>query len=263
MSFLDHLEELRWHIIRSIVAVLVMMIIVFTQKSLLFDRLILAYQDPNFITYKWLCQISQNLKLGEALCIDSVGFTLQNIEMAGQFLLHLKVSFVLGFVMAFPFVLFEVWRFIKPGLHAKEKTHTTGFVFFTSFLFMFGVCFGYLILAPFSIQFLGNYNVSNAVENSISLTSYVNIISTLVLSTGMIFELPMLSYLLSKLGILTPKLMRKYRKHAVVGLLSIAAIITPPDVTSQILIVIPLYLLYEVSILISGAVHRKRKRELA
>ena len=263
MSFLDHLEELRWHIIRSVVAIVITMILVFTQKKFFFDQVILGYLNPEFFTYKWLCNISQKLNLGSALCIENIGFSLQNIEMAGQFLMHLKISFVMGFVLAFPYVLYELWRFIKPGLYEKEQKQTTGFVFFASLLFLLGVAFGYFVLAPFSIQFLGNYNVSETVENSISLSSYINIISTLILSTGLIFELPMLSYLLSKLGVLTPKLMKKYRKHAVVGLLMIAAVITPPDITSQILIVIPLYLLYEVSILISATVNRKRQKEMA
>ncbi len=259
MSFLDHLEALRWHLVRAVAAVVIITIIVFINKKFLFDSIILAPKSLDFLTYQALCWMSNNLHLADKLCITQIPFKVINIEMAGQFLLHIKVSFGLGFVLAFPYVFWEIWRFIAPALYEKELKYSQGIVFYSSILFITGILFGYYILAPFSINFLGSYRVSDEIMNTISLGSYINIVLMLVILSGIIFELPILVYLLSKIGILTPAFMRKYRKHAFLVIIILSAVITPPDVTSQILIAIPLYLLYEVSIFISAKVNKNRQ----
>ncbi len=256
MSFLEHLEELRWHLIRSVAAILVVMITVFIAKNFVFDYIVMAPKNLGFITYKVLCWLSDKFHLGDNLCINAISFTVTNIDMAGQFLIHLKVSFILGFVFSFPYVFWEIWRFVKPALYEQEVKYTTGIVFFCSLLFLLGVLFGYFIIVPFSINFLGSYQVSEEVSNTINLSSYVTLISMLVLAAGIIFELPMLVYVLSKIGLVTPAYMRAYRKHAFVAILVVSAIITPPDVTSQVLITIPLIILYEISIFISAKVYK-------
>lgn len=261
MPFLRHLEILRWHIIRSFIAILAFTIFAFVNKYFIFDNIILAPKNLDFITYKVLCFLSNGLNLGDRLCIDTINFKLINIKLTAQFLMHIKVSFVLGFIMASPYVFWELWRFLKPGLQAKEKRHSRGSVFFLTLLFAIGVAFGYYILTPFSINFLGSYNVSEEVKNTIALGSYVSILTSLVLAAGIIFELPMMAYFLSKIGLLTPSIMRKYRKHALVIILLLSGIITPPDVASQVIISLPLLFLYEISIFISARVARKLDRE--
>ena len=257
MTFLQHLEALRWHLVRGFAAVLIITIIVFINKTFVFENIVLAPKSLDFITYKALCWLSQKFQLGDNLCLKTIPFTVINIEMAGQFLLHIKVSFILGFVFAFPYLFWEIWRFVKPALYEKEVHYTHGIVFFSSLLFTLGVAFGFFILAPFSINFLGSYRVTEEVTNSINLSSYIAIVSLLVLASGIIFELPMVVYLLSRIGIVTPSLMRRYRRHAFVVILITSAVITPPDITSQVIIAIPLLVLYEISIFISARVNKK------
>lgn len=256
MTFLEHLEALRWHIVRSMVAIILFGIVAFVNKSFIFDQIILAPKNLDFISYKLLCWLSVNLKLGEALCLKAIQFQIINLDMAGQFLMHIKVSLILGFVAAFPYVFWEFWRFVKPALYEKEMKNTRGLIFITSLLFIFGVLFGYYVITPFSINFLGSYHVSDEVANTINLGSYISVITMISLAAGIIFELPMVIYFLSKLGLMTPAFMKKYRKHALVVILILSAVITPPDVTSQIIIAIPVLMLYEISIGISRRVNK-------
>ena len=262
MSFLDHLEELRWHLFRSAVAVMSVAVILFMAKRVVFDWMIFGPINPSFPTYKLLCQLSQKIGVGAAFCIESFDFTIINIEVAGQFLVHLKVSFLLGLIIAFPYVFWEFWRFIKPALKEHEIKSTKGVVFFASLLFLLGVLFGYFILTPFSINFFGNYGVSDAVINQWKLTNYVSIITMIVMASGILFELPMVVYILSKFGLLTPEFMRVHRKHAFVLTLITAALITPADIGTQILVTIPVIFLYEISIGISRRVNKNLKKEL-
>lgn len=255
MSFIDHLEELRWHLIRSLAVITVITIVVFISKTIVFGKIILGPSKPDFFTYQWLCTIGQKLRLGETFCFEKLTFEIINTEMAGQFLIHLKSSFVLGFIVAFPYVLYEIWRFIKPGLYENEQRYTSGIVLFGSLFFFTGVLFGYFVLTPFSINFLGSYFVSETVANTITLSSYVATLTTLVVASGAVFELPMIVFILAKLKLITAKDMRTYRKHGLVVMLIFAAIITPPDLTSQIIIALPLYILYEFSILIAKRVN--------
>ena len=257
MSFLDHLEVLRWHLIRSGIAIISLSILAFICKDFIFDTVLLAPKDPNFFTYKFLCNISQSLGMGDALCIKESPFLLMNITMSGQFSTHLMTSLYAGFILAFPYVFWEIWRFIVPALKDSETRVTRGVVFFSSFLFLVGILFGYYVIAPLSINFLGSYQVSQTVANQISLTSFVTTVTTVSLANGIIFELPILVYFLTKIGFLTPDFMRTYRRHAMVITLILSAIITPPDITSQILVSFPLIILYEISIRISRAVIKR------
>ena len=263
MSFLDHLEIFRWHLIRSVIAVLFFAIIAFIFKDIVFDVILLGPKDPNFPTYKALCAISQYLGLEDALCLKESPFTLMNITMSWQFSTHVTTSIFAGFIVAFPYVFWEFWRFIRPALHVNESTMARGIVFFSSVLFLLGVLFGYYVIAPLSVNFLGSYQVSSTVANQITLSSFISTVTTVSFANGIIFELPILVYFLTKIGLLTPEFMRVYRKHAIVVILILAAIITPPDVTSQILVSLPLIVLYEISIKISARVIKNQKKNTA
>jgi sec-independent protein translocase protein TatC len=259
MSFLEHLEELRWRVIRAAIAILAFAVLAFVFKGVVFDQIILAPKNTTFITYKALCYLSRLLGLGEELCLTS-DFSLQNIEMSGQFTSHLVVSIVAGIIISFPYVFYQIWSFIVPGLSDKERGTARGVVFFTSLLFMLGIAFGYFIVAPLSVQFLGSYKVSEQVENIITLNSFISTITTTTLASGLVFQLPIVVYFFAKLGIVTPAFLRTYRKHAIIVVLIVAAIITPPDITSQILVSMPLLVLYEISIYIAKVVIRNKEK---
>jgi sec-independent protein translocase protein TatC len=255
MSFLEHLEELRWHLIRSITAIVVFMIVAFLFKNFIFDKVILAPKDPDFITNRLLCSIS------EKLCINQKPVNLISIKMSGQITTHIVVALVAGLILAFPVVINEFWRFLKPALHEKEAKSARGAVLVSSGLFFIGVLFGYFLLAPLSIHFLTTYSISKDVVNQINVRSYIGTLTSICLATGVVFELPIIAFFLTKIGIVTPSFMRKYRKHAIVVIFIVAAIITPPDVFSQTLVAIPLLLLYEISIFVSAGVMRKKEKE--
>lgn len=259
MSFLEHLEVLRWHLVRSAIALMLFSGAAFFSKSFVFDHLILSMSKIDFPTYQFFCSFSHSIGLEDKLCFAEISFNLINISMSGQFMTHIIVSLVVGIIAAFPYLLYETWRFVKPALTSGEKISARGVVFSGSFLFMTGVLFGYYVIAPLSVQFLGNYQVSSAIQNQISLNSYITTVSTIVLACGIIFQLPLMVYFLTKMGIITPSMMRSYRKHAAVFTLILAAIITPPDVSSQILVAIPVIFLYEFSILISRMVIKREK----
>ena len=257
MSFLDHLEELRWRIIRAVIAIMVGALAAFIAKSWVFDKVILAPKHPDFVTYKLLCSLSERLGLQEFFCFDGFVFKLQNISMSGQLTTHLVVSLVAGVIIAFPYVAYQMWQFVKPGLKQKEIRSARGIVFYTSLLFMLGIFFGYFLIAPLSVQFLGGYQVSEEVSNQINLGSFITTVTSVTLSAGLIFQLPVAVYFLAKIGLVTPELLRKYRKHALVGILVIAAIITPPDIMSQVLVTGPVMLLYEISIRVARRIQKR------
>ena len=263
LTFLDHLEELRWHLVRSVVAIFIFMVVVFLNRDFVFNQLILSPKNSDFFTNRLLAEFSAFLSrlVGtnpKALAINQQPLEIVNIEMAGQFLAHLKVSFIGGLILASPYVLYELWRFIKPALRDNEKKYAQGSVFFASLLFLIGILFGYFLIAPLSIHFLSSYNISNEIGNTIKLNSYIGTVTSVTFSAGVVFELPMLILILSKIGVVTPSLMRKYRRHAVVVLLLLSAILTPPDVFSQVLVCLPLIILYEISVFISRSVEKKR-----
>lgn len=257
MSFLDHLEILRWHLFRILIALVICSAAAFFFRSIVFDVIVLAPVFDSFFTYQLFCELSHFLSFGDKLCFDSISFQLINITMAGQFTMHIIVSLVAGIILAFPYILYEVWRFIKPALKKAEHNYARGIVFWGSLLFLLGVGFGYYLITPLSVQFLGGYSVSELVKNQISLRSYISTVTTITLSCGLVFQLPIVVYFLSKIGLVTPQLMKTYRRHAIIAVLLLAAIITPPDITSQVLVAMPLLVLYEISIWISKMVTKK------
>lgn len=258
MSFLEHLEVLRWHLIRSFLAIFGVAIVAFVFKDIVFNKIILAPKMPEFITNRLLCDFGRSINILK-LCINSRPLEVISIKMAGQFSMHIMVSLIAGFVVAFPYVFFEFWRFIVPALYSREKQYARGAVFFSSLLFLLGVLFGYFIIVPLSVQFLGSYSVSDQVTNQINLISYVSTIASVVLAAGIVFELPILAFFLTKAGIVTPAFLKKYRKHSLILILALAAIITPPDIFSQVLVALPLIVLYEAGIAISKNIVRKRE----
>lgn len=253
MSFLDHLEELRWHLIRSLAAIMVFAVAAFLSKKIIFHDIILAPSRTDFWTYRMMCKISDLINI-EVLCIEELPFILQSRQMTGQFMMHITSSFVIGLILAFPYAFWEMWRFIKPGLYDKEKNVARGAVFFVSLLFGIGVMFGYFIVAPISINFLSNYQIDPSISNEFDIISYVSTISMVVLACAIMFQLPIVIYFLTKAGIVTPKFLASYRKHAIIVILVISAVITPPDVVSQVLVALPILVLYEVGIFISKTV---------
>lgn len=258
MSFLDHLEELRWHLIRSLGAIMVFAVAAFFAKALVFHTILLGPSRIDFLTYRWLCQLSEILNT-EALCIDELPFIIQSRKMTGQFSMHVTSSFVVGIICAFPYAFWEIWRFIKPGLYPKERNAARGATFFVSLLFIIGVVFGYFIVTPLSVNFLANYQLDPSILNEFDIISYISTVITLVLACGILFQLPIVVYFLTRAGLITPEIMRTYRKHAIIVILILGAMLTPPDPFSQILIAMPLFGLYQVSIFISARVIKKEQ----
>ena len=261
MTFLEHLEELRWRLVRSSIAIFVFAIVAFVGKSIIFDKILFAPRSSDFLTYRLFCDLSHLLTLGDKLCMGDVNITLQNIDMSGQFSMHIMVSMVAGLILAFPFVIYQFWSFLKPGLKEKEIHSATGIVFYSSILFFVGVLFGYFIIGPLSLQFLGSYRVSESVESAIKLSSYISTLVSITLTTGLVFELPIFIYFFTKIGLVTPEFLKKYRKHALVVVLILSAVITPPDITSQVLVALPIMLLYELSIGISRRVIMQQEKD--
>ncbi|WP_047419735.1 twin-arginine translocase subunit TatC [Cellulophaga sp. Hel_I_12] len=262
MSFLDHLEELRWHLIRSTLAILIIGSAAFAFSKIIFDKIIFAPTRMDFPTYKFFCSIATYFGFDSDFCAESLPFTIQSRTMAGQFSADIWTSVWAGFIIAFPYVLYEIWKFISPGLYEKERKNSRGFIIIASFLFFLGVLFGYYVVAPLSINFLGTYSISDVVTNEFDIGSYISTLRASVIACGIIFELPIIIYFLTKIGLVTPAILKKYRKIALVVVLILSAIITPPDVASQIVVAIPIIFLYQISIYISGYVLRKEaKRE--
>lgn len=257
MSFLDHLESLRWHLLRSVAAILILSVMAFLAKSIVFGVIILGPSKIDFWTYRILCDIAASLNM-PALCIEELPFTIQSRQMTGQFSMHMTSSFIVGFIVAFPYVFWEVWRFISPGLYDQEKRAAQGAVFFVSLLFFMGAAFGYYILSPLSINFLSNYRLDPSILNEFDITSYVTTLIMLVLASAIMFQLPVVIYFLSMSGLVTSGMLRSYRRHAIVVILVLAAIITPPDVISQLLIAMPILVLYEAGISIAKRLEKKR-----
>lgn len=261
MSFLDHLEELRWHIIRSALAVVIFAVTAFILKDFVFNTVILNPRTPDFWTNRMFAKLADYVGT-EALKINQQPLELISIKIAGQFMTHIWVSIIAGFIIASPVVFYEFWRFTKPALYDNEKQYASGAVFFTSILFLMGVLFGYFLIVPLSVHFLGTYNVSGEVTNQINLKSYIGSVTSISLAAGVVFLIPIFSYFLSKVGLITPQFMKTYRKHAYVVMLLLSAIITPPDIFSQIMVCFPLVFLYEIGILISRRVVKKREKEM-
>jgi len=254
MSFVDHLEALRWHIVRALAAVLICAIVAFVFIDEVMDVVIFGPIDKGFVSYTWLCSFSQRIGAGNALCLPVPKVAMQTTSFSGQFMSSITIAFVCGLIVAFPYILWEIWRFIKPALKANELKNTRGAIAFVTFFFLLGVSFGYFLLAPFTFSFLANYQIGtrNIIETKPVLNDYIDNLVDITLGAGFAFQLPVLAFVLTKIGIITPSFLREYRKYAYVALLIVAAIITPsPDWMSQMIVVLPLILLYEFSILVS------------
>lgn len=256
MTFWDHLEELRGHVFRSLIAIVILAIVAFLNREFIFDQVILAPSKPGFLTNKGLCWIAEKLSLS-ALCFDDLNLEIINIKMSGQFLTHMYISIVAGFIFSFPYILWEIWRFVKPAMYDKERKYSRGGVFISTMLFLAGILFSYYLIVPLTLNFLGTYQVSETVNNQISLSSYISTVVSVTFAVGVVFELPILVYFLTKIGVLTPDFMKKNRKYMFVILLILSAIITPPDMFSQVLVVFPLIGLYEISIGVSKRVYKR------
>ena len=268
MSFWGHIDALRGHLFRSVLVVLILAVVVFFYPEILFDKIIFGPLKSDFLTYRAFCKLGHWLqtnnwfKDGDQLCFGHYTFKLQSIGLSDQFTSQMWIAIIAGLIIGLPYVLWEVWRFIKPALKEKEKKASTSFIFSATLLFLMGVLFAYYIIVPLMVNFLGNYKVSEMVENNFTMDSYIDTISTLTLATGIVFELPIIVFFLTKFGIMTPQFMRKYRKHAIVVILIVAGVITPsPDITSQLLVAFPLYILYEISIFVSAFEMKRKERE--
>jgi sec-independent protein translocase protein TatC len=262
MSFFDHLEVLRWHLIRAAVAIVIFTCIGWSYYDYIFNEIILGPKKAGFWTYRMMCALNDKFNIGPDFCITKdAPFNLLNTDMAGQFTLQMNSSLMIGLILGFPYLLYELWRFIKPGLKEVEVKSANGFVFYASMLFILGILFGYYIISPLSVTFLAGYVVSTEIQNSISIDSYLSTVATLTLGTGVVFELPIVIYILSRMGIMTPKFMRSSRRYSTVLILIIAAVVTPtPDITTMLTVSFPLFLLYEVSIIVSERVEKRRKK---
>ncbi|MFD1819888.1 sec-independent protein translocase protein TatC [Pseudarcicella hirudinis] len=262
MTFIDHLEELRWHIIRSLAAILVFTIAAWIYRDFIFGDIVLGPSKSTFWTNRVLCKVADLTHI-DGLCFTQANFILQSREVSGQFMMAMTQSVIVGLLFAFPYFFWEIWRFIRPGLKTTEKKAARGAVFWVSLLFFMGVFFGYFVVAPMAINFLANFKLDESIQNQFDINDYISLLSMLTLACGLTFQLPMISFVLSQVGILTPGFMREYRKHALIVILIVAAIITPsPDVISQLLVATPLFGLYEISIWVSASVNRRKEKEL-
>lgn len=259
MAFVDHIEAMRWHIVRALAAIIICTIGVFINIEWIFDKVILGPASADFISYKWLCGLGKLLHI-DVLCMDAVNVQFQNTQLSGQFMMSFSSSFMIGFIVAFPYVFWEFWRFVKPALKEKELKHTKGIVFWASALFILGILFSYFIIAPFTINFFANYQLSPEFDNIITISNYYDTMSDLIIGMGIVFELPILVYILAKAGILTPEFMRDKRRYAIVFIMLLAAVITPPDWFSIFLVAIPLVGLYEASIVVTARLNRKARK---
>lgn len=260
MGFLDHLEEIRRRLFWSLIVVVVTGGTLFVSKDWLFDTVLFGPRRPDFWTFRVLCQLSESIGAGGALCVTEINYELINTTMLGNFTTHILVSFIGGLIVSFPFLFQQLWAFVRPALKPREVKAARGIGAATTLLFFLGVSFGYFIIAPMSLQFLGNYELSD-VAARIGVMSYMKTIASITLASGLIFQLPVIVYFLSKAGLVTPELLKSYRRHALVGILVISAVITPPDLTSQILVSLPVLVLYEIGIVISRRV-RKNMQEV-
>ena len=263
MSFLDHLEDLRWHLIRATLGILMAATLAFIFKKFIFDVIIFGPTNMDFPTYEGLCKISQLIGINDTtFCADKFPFIIQNRTVAGQFSAHIWTSIYAGFIIAFPYVIYQLWSFIGPGLKENERRNSRGFLFTASVLFFLGVLFGYYIVTPLSLNFLANYQISEMISNEFDVSSVIAIVRSSAIASGFVVELPIIIYFLTKAGLVTPAFLKKYRKFALVIVLILAAVITPPDIASQVIVAIPILILYQVSIYISAVVVRNQKRKI-
>jgi sec-independent protein translocase protein TatC len=264
MSFFDHIDVLRKHLLRVAAVVLVLTLGAFYYTDFIFNTIIMGPKNPSFWTYRMMCRLVEKFpSLGQDLCITKIDAKIINTEMAGQFTLQLNSCVMVGIILGIPYLLFEIWLFVKPALHENERKSASGFVVFASTLFFLGILFGYYLICPLSINFLTNFTVSPDIENTFTIDSYLSSVMTLTLGSGVIFQLPVIIYILSKLGLMTPAFMRASRRYSTVLILIIAAVVTPTaDPYTMMIVAMPLFLLYELSIYISANIEKKKNKEI-
>lgn len=260
MSFLDHLEELRWHLIRSSIAIFSLGILLFVFKKEVYDFFLLAHLKSDFTTYQSFCKIFKSIGIESDFCTVHFPQKLQSLSLTNQLMSALWSSLVLGLIIAFPYVLWELWRFMAPGLHKNEIKKSKGFLAASAFLFFTGVLFSFYVIVPMSVYFFYHFEITDAIQNNFTLSSYISMVTNTLLGVSLVFELPVLIYFLTKLGLVTPGFLKAYRKHALVLVLMLSAVITPPDVASQIIVSIPILILYEASIHVSNWVLKKQAK---
>ena len=263
MSFMGHLEELRWHIVRGFSAIFIVAFVLFIYQTEVYENFLFAHKKPDFITYQWFCKLFTAIGIDSNFCTITFPEKLQSLALTQQLMNSIWTSLILGLIIAFPYVLWEVWRFIAPGLHPDERKKSTGFIFIASLLFFLGVAFSFFVIVPMSVYFFYNYEITDMIQNNFKMESYISLVTNTLLGIALIFELPVLVYFLSKMGLVTPEFLKKYRKHALVLVLILAAIITPPDIASQIIVSIPILILYEVSIRVSRIVIKKQTKNVS
>jgi sec-independent protein translocase protein TatC len=262
MSFVDHLEELRWHLVRSVIAVAIAAIVFFIYVRDIVDKILLAPAHDDFVSYKWFCKVGHALKLGDTLCMNGVKVSFISTEMTGQFIASFTIAFFGGFIIAFPYIFWEFWRFVRPALSQKELKKTRGVIFWVSFLFFLGVAFGYYILTPFMVNFYFSYSLSPLIEIKPTFSDYLENLIWTTVGIGVLFQMPLFVMVLARIGIVTARFLRKYRRHAFVIILTAAAIITPStDPFSLTIVTIPLYALYEASIILAARINKSQDKD--
>ncbi|MFY0643379.1 MAG: twin-arginine translocase subunit TatC [Bacteroidia bacterium] len=261
MTFFEHLEALRWHLIRSVIAIFIGAIIAFANGNFIFDTILLGPTQTDFWTYQRICDLSHWLYGADKICVQELQFSVQNLALTGQFFQHILISFMGGTAIALPYILYEVYRFVKPALKNSERKYSGLAIGSGSLLFFFGLLFGYFVIVPISINFLGNYTLSNVIENKFTVESIVKFVAMLSMGAGIMFELPLVIYFLAKAGLVGPAVLKKYRKIALVVILAISAIVTPPDIASQIILSVPIFMLYELGIFIAKKVEKNYDKD--
>lgn len=259
MSFLGHLEELRWRLFRSSIVVLLFAIFIFIYRKPLMDVIYMSMSHTDFVTYEWFCILGQKMGIGDELCANDINLETVSISMTAQFSATIFFALVGGLVCAFPYIAYQIWSFVKPALRNNEKQASRGFLPYAILLFFIGTAFGYFIISPLCVQFFANWRLSDEITNIPTITSYMSIITTSTFFTALLFELPIISYILAKVGLISSDFLKKYRRHAIVIILILSAIITPPDFFSQIIVGIPVMMLYEISIMVTKRVERKKE----
>ena len=260
MSFADHIDELRSHLFRSAIAVVLGAIFIGINNKFITQKILMGPTHKDFITYRFLCQLGHRLNMGSQLCMQEISVKLQSNTVAGEFGVFMNIIIIGGFVVAFPYVFYQFWKFVKPALSTKELSNSTGVIFWVSVLFFLGVAFGYFVIAPYTINFFANFSLDDNIENKWTIMSYFNTIVPLILGAGLAFQLPLVMYFLAKISVVNAGMLQKGRRYAILGIVIFASIITPPDMLSTIIVSIPMYILYEISILLCAKVDKKRKK---
>ncbi len=263
MSFIGHIDELRKHLFRSAIAVTIGAIIVGIYRNFIIKKVLMGPTHADFATYTYLCKLGQKLGLKNELCLTQINVKMQSNTVAGQFTVFLNIVLIGGLIIAFPYVFWQFWKFVKPALKRNELQNTSGVIFWVSLLFFIGVLFGYFVIAPYTINFFSNFSMDDNIENLWTINSYFSTTVPLILGSGLAFQLPLVLYFLAKVGIVGSRFLKKYRRHAILIITVAVSIITPPDVLSTIICSIPLIVLYEISIrLIMGVEKKQQKKEL-